>query len=257
MQNSTKNTPLIKPHPKIKSFKCKQSKYEHVAAVPLRQVLLAPSGAGKTVLLSSLITDIYAKCFEAVYIWSPSINIDTTWLPIKEYLAKELKQIDDGKEKRYYLDSYHEADLQKVLDTQFKVAQYCKDNDYPQIFSILIVIDDMADNLRFVHNSNLVDSLYIRSRHACIFVATSTQIWKALSVAIRRNATKLYVFRLRNQGDLDSLLDEVSAVGTKKDLLALYRLAVSEPHAFLYIDFMQQPDRMFYINLDRVLQITN
>ena len=39
----------------LKEYSCKQSKHGHVPKVPLRMILLAPSGSGKTVLLSNLI----------------------------------------------------------------------------------------------------------------------------------------------------------------------------------------------------------
>jgi type IV secretory pathway VirB4 component len=39
-------------------------------------ILLAPSGSGKTVLLSNLILNIYRGCFERIYIFSPSIDLD-------------------------------------------------------------------------------------------------------------------------------------------------------------------------------------
>ena len=38
----------------LKEYSCKQSKHGHVPKVPLRMILLAPSGSGKTVLLSNL-----------------------------------------------------------------------------------------------------------------------------------------------------------------------------------------------------------
>ena len=42
-----------------------------------------PSGAGKGVLVQNMILDIYKGCFERVYVFSPSINVDVTWQPVK------------------------------------------------------------------------------------------------------------------------------------------------------------------------------
>ena len=64
--------PDIKPI-SIKQFETKQSKYDQVQKLPVRGVLLGPSGAGKGVLLQNMILDIYRDCFERVYIFSPSI----------------------------------------------------------------------------------------------------------------------------------------------------------------------------------------
>ena len=60
--------PEIKPH-KSPSFNCKQSKYPHVGKLPLRSIILSPSGGGKTILLQNMILDIYRDCFEKVFIF--------------------------------------------------------------------------------------------------------------------------------------------------------------------------------------------
>ena len=74
----------------IKQFETKQSKYDQVQKLPVRGILLGPSGAGKGVLLQNMILDIYRDCFERVYIFSPSINVDHTWLPVKSYLDNKI-----------------------------------------------------------------------------------------------------------------------------------------------------------------------
>ena len=76
--------PDIKPI-SIKEFETKQSKYDQVQKLPVRGILLGPSGSGKGVLLQNMILDIYRDCFESVYIFSPSINVDHTWNPVKSY----------------------------------------------------------------------------------------------------------------------------------------------------------------------------
>ena len=67
----------IKPI-KITDYQVKQSKYEICGKLPIRSILLGPSGSGKTILLQNMIMNIYDKCFERVYIFSPSVNVDTT-----------------------------------------------------------------------------------------------------------------------------------------------------------------------------------
>ena len=50
---------------------------------------------------------------------------------------------------------------------------------------------------------------------------TPTQKFNAIHPIFRLNATELYVYRLRNMTDLDTFIDEVSAVLDKKTLLEL------------------------------------
>ena len=57
-------------------------------------MLVGPSGSGKTVLLTKTILDIYKGCFSRVHIWSPSIDIDSTWKPVKDYVRDHIKPSD-------------------------------------------------------------------------------------------------------------------------------------------------------------------
>ena len=76
------NYPVIKPI-KTKEFNTKQYQYGHCGKLPMRAVVLGPSGSGKTVLLQNMILDVYKDCFSRIYIFSPSINVDMTWEPVK------------------------------------------------------------------------------------------------------------------------------------------------------------------------------
>ena len=81
--------PDVKPIDEI-NYDFKQSKHE------VAPKLTGPSGSGKTVLLINMILDIYKNCFERIYIWSPSINVDSVWLPVKKYIQEEMK-VDNEK----------------------------------------------------------------------------------------------------------------------------------------------------------------
>ena len=97
--------PLVKPI-NVKEYTSRQSKYDVVGKLPIRSILLAPSGGGKTVLLQNMILDIYKDCFERIYIFSPSINVDKTWEPVKKYIEKNIpKKLDGGDLKAYYVSS--------------------------------------------------------------------------------------------------------------------------------------------------------
>ena len=75
--------PIIKPI-KLKEYEVKQSKYNIASKLPIRSIILGPSGSGKSILLQNMILDIYKNCFSRVYIFSPSINVDyQTWEPVK------------------------------------------------------------------------------------------------------------------------------------------------------------------------------
>ena len=70
------------------------------------------------------IRDRYKDCFERVYIFSPSINVDHTWNVVKEYLDKKINLSEN--EPPLYYDHYDPENLEKIIDTQKKVTEHLK-----------------------------------------------------------------------------------------------------------------------------------
>ena len=244
--------PDIKPI-SIKQFETKQSKYDQVQKLPVRGILLGPSGAGKCVLLQNMILDIYKGCFERIYIFSPSINVDVTWLPVKEYLAKTINLRDN--EPELYYDFYDAESLERIIETQKKITEHLKSKkDTKKLFQILIIVDDFADDPVFSRQSKLLHALFTRGRHSCISTIVSTQKFCCIANIIRVNATELFVFRLRNYRDLETFIEEVSALIDKKTLMELYQLATEEAYSFLYVKLNEQKrNDTFMINFSKKL----
>jgi hypothetical protein len=112
----TEKAPVIKPI-KVKEYQVKQSKYEHVSKLPTRSIINSPSGSGKTVLIQNLILDVYRGCFSRIFIFSPSIDIDDTWLPVKKYIEDELTTTKD---EQIYFEDFDDVAVQHILTTQKK-----------------------------------------------------------------------------------------------------------------------------------------
>ena len=238
-----------------KEFEVKQSKYDVAGKLPIRSVILGPSGSGKTVLLQSMILDIYKNCFSRIYIFSPSIEVDNTWVAVKKYISEEMKVVHSDEEPIYF-DHYDPEALSNIIDVQHKITNYMKKQNKTKLFSILIIIDDFADSPEFSRHSKLLHALYTRGRHSMISTITATQKFSSLHPLIRVNATELYIYRLRNHKDLETFIDEVSAVADKKTLMELYNLATSEPYSFLYVKLTAKTKNdMFFIRFDKKLII--
>ena len=78
---------VVKPA-KTDKYEFTQSKYPQLPEIPFRAVVAAPSGSGKTVLLQSMCLDLYRtkggkSTFSRIYIFSPSVNVDPLWKPVK------------------------------------------------------------------------------------------------------------------------------------------------------------------------------
>ena len=259
--------PIVKPV-NVKEYDFKQSKYEVAPRLPFSQIITGPSGSGKGILLQSMILDIYRGVFERIYIWSPSISVDSNWTPVNRYIQDNLK-VDLEKEKCFF-DDYIPEELDKVIKRQHKVIEYQEKNDHKKMFPILIIVDDFADSKAFSRNSPLLNQLYIRGRHNAINIITATQKFNALSPIIRVNSCQLFFFRLRNYKEIETMVEELSAVLIKKSsvadaknlaeakklMLELYNIATEEPYSFLFVNLMKADvNEMFYKRFDAKLVI--
>lgn len=240
--------PDIKPI-KLKEYNVKQSKYNMVGRIPIRQIVLGPSGCGKGIYIQNEILDIYKNMFSRIYIFSPSIEVDfQTWKPVKDYIEKEMG-LKHTEEEPIYFGEYDAEALNKIINQQRKVCELQKKENHKTLHQILIVIDDFADNPEFSRQSRLLHSLFTRGRHSGISTICSTQKFTALHPILRVNASELIVFRLRNYSDLITFLDEVCALIDKQTLLQVYNLATEEPYSFLYCNLTaKKKNDIFMIN---------
>ena len=150
-----------------------------------------------------------------------------------------------------YFDTFNEQ-MKHIIDTQEKIVKYMKDNDFSKIFNIAIIVDDFSDNKDVARKNKELIRLFVKGRHYFISTFITCQSYTLLSPVVRTNATQLYVFRLRNQKDLDSIIDELSALYDKQTLLQLYHTATDEKHGFMYVDLMKSDKKeMFYKNLNQ------
>ncbi len=108
-----------------------------------------------------------------------------------------------------------------IIDTQHKVIKLLKASNRKKLFSILMVIDDVADDSVFTRQSKLLHSLYTWGRHNSISTIASTHKFPAIHPIIRVNATSLIVHRFRNNREIESFLEKVSGLSSKKELLSI------------------------------------
>ena len=233
------------------SFDVKQPRDPVVCRTPSNGILCAPSASGKTVLLVSMILEQYRGCFERVYILSPSIDMDPQWEPVKEYIRKDLG-VNTDREQCWWED-WDEAALRNILAQQKKITQQSKQLGMKKLYQVLIVIDDHADNPA-VHRKTgdgILDTLFIRGRHYCCSTWVSTQKLRLMSSAVRVNTMFYCVFRLRNQLELDALIEELSAMLPKDVLFGMYQEATREKYSFWYVNLRAQKEEMFWVRFDR------
>eukprot|EP00439_Symbiodinium_sp_Y106_P057156 s3291_g8.t1 len=195
------------------------------------------------------------EVFERIYIFSPSIEIDDAWKPVKDFI-----------EHRMGVNTEREQEL-----------------GFKKLYQILIVIDDFADQpeLHRRTGDGALDTLFIRGRHMQISTWVSSQKLRLISAAVRvnmqfmcvwrlRNQLELEavleeltnmqfmcVWRLRNQLELEAVLEELTALLPKKELQAIYEEATQEPYSFLFIHYLKPRAEMFYKRWEERFVIEN
>ena len=237
----------IKPHA-VEQWTHKQSKHKHVPELPLRMVCLGPGGSGKTVFMASLILDIYPKCWERIYVLSPTAFLDSTWNKIRDYNRDVLKVPD---KETCFFSEWDEGAVMKILRKQHEITRISKQRGIKRLFGVLVIVDDFADDARVVRSSKAIHELFIRGRHAQISTIASVQKYRVLNPIIRVNATDMIVFRLRSMHEVDSVVEENSAIYGTQATLQILNKATEEPYSFLWINGRARDrDDTFWLKFD-------
>ena len=154
-------------------YSSKQSSDPVVPLVPCTGIFLGPSKSGKTVALISLILEQYRGVFEKIYIFSPSVNIDDGWIPVKKYIEQDLG-VNTEKEQAYWED-WDEAALRGIIQRQRKITETSKKLEMKKLYQVLIILDDLADMPQLHKPNGALDTLFIRGRHMQISTWVSSQ----------------------------------------------------------------------------------
>jgi hypothetical protein len=227
------------------SWECSQSRHGHLPKLPARGIFLAPSQQFKTTARVDLILRQYRGCFERIFVFSPSIDIDSAWSPVKEYVRVELGVRDN--EKCFFHEFDHEA-LEKIVQEQHKLTIALKEKKgNKKLFNILIIVDDFSDDPAVLHNQgkNVLNSLMCRGRHQNISLWLGAQKLTTMSTVIRTQTQFYCIGRLRSQKELQALLEEISATYPVKTLQRLYDIATQQDHGFLYINLSTSPPEFY------------
>ena len=87
---------------------------------------------------------------------------------------------------------------------------------------------------------------------------TSVQKATTLHPLIRSQATHTFTFRLRSMQDLDTWLNENSAVYDKKTLKRIYDVATNPRFGFLYMNLMaHDPRDMFFFKFEKRIVVNS
>ena len=241
----------------------KQSRFEHLPSVPFRVIAAGRSGSGKTSALYSAVTDLYRGCFKKIIIIARPAKLDHSFVQLREFAEKHLKQ--DDKEKPFVFISMEEDKLMEIFREQESIVAKEKLHRKEQhskepLSSILYIIDDMTDSAALrQRNESVLNKIYTTGRHSGQSVWTSVHALSAVSPLIRKNASCLVIFKISNHKEYDMLREEYSHLVGKEEFDAIYKLAVGKgapPYSFLTIlPHEQDEQKMFLARFDKRLVV--
>ena len=98
---------------------------------------------------------------------------------------------------------------------------------------------NVADMPQLHKPNGALDTLFIRGRHTQVSTWVSSQKLRLISAAVRVNMQFLCCWRLRNQHELDAVVEELSGLLPKEQ-------ATREPYSFLFVYYLKPRNEMFF-----------
>ena len=126
-----------------------------------------------------------------------------------------------------------------------------------KLYQVLVVIDDFADTPQLHKPHGALDTLFIRGRHMQRSTWVSSQKLRLISAAVRVNMQFLCCWRLRNQHELDAVIEKAQRPAAETQLYQLYEQATREPYSFLFVYYLKPRNEMFYKSFEERFVIEN
>ena len=133
-------------------------------------------------------------------------------------------------EEQTMFDSWQPHILEKLIERHKTVNAHLKAKKHKKGFVILVLVDDFADQGdKVMHsNTNILTSLCVRGRHLGCACWLLTQKQRIISLVCRTNFCWMLIWRMRNNKELQSILEELDALMDKRILLQMYNMATAE-----------------------------
>jgi hypothetical protein len=208
----------IKPPPK----QPKNWDYPDLPEPVFRIAIVSPSGSGKSVLLSNVISNPsfpYRELFKKnIFLFSSTFHLTDPSFAMSDNIPKKnvFENLDIG-----ILDEI-------VRDQESIITSYGKERS-PHV---LIVFDDVGHQINY-QATQYLKGLYFSARHKKISLIFLIQAYRSLPRAMRVNCTEMVFFQIANTGERETIADEMPI--DKRAFYAILDDATEEPYSFLVV----------------------
>jgi hypothetical protein len=208
----------IRPPPAI----AKEWNYPDLPEPVFRMAIVSPSGAGKSVLLSNIISNPsfpYRELFKKnIFLFSSTFHLEDPSFAMSDNILK-----------RNVFSSLDLATLQEIVNDQNGIIQsYSK----PKAPHVLLIFDDVAHQIDY-RATQYLKSLFFSGRHSKISIIFLTQSYRSLPRPVRINTTELIFFQINNTSEREVIADEMPV--DKHLFFAIMDDATEEPFSFLVV----------------------
>lgn len=226
------------------------------------------SGSGKGVAVLNMLSKQYPY-FDKIFVVSPTIHNDpkaTEFFEDKENVIvfdepnvqllkdikaelermiekhKEYKKIRDIFKKfvkaKYDPDKLTPIELMKLHSCAFDPSSMEMAIDRDKL-NFLLYMDD-CQGMKIL-KSPTFENFLIKARHHQCNVICTTQTFRGITNAWRRNATCHFIFKTNDLNQVKTIYEEVSGFfNSEEQFMKIYKYCTSEKHTFLYIDTMDK-----------------
>jgi len=205
-----------------------------------RQLFIGRSGTGKSTLINKKIQNFLSytknkKQKSNLIFISPTFEYDKAYDPIRKYVEKKAKTVN-------------EEVVGKLYNIVTDKSNRKRNNPY------LIVIDDLGENtyMKYKQKDNLLNELIVTARHNNTHLIWSLQKMKQANTLLRRNADRIYGFKIDDINEKNDFYKEFAGELTPKEFNTISNLTWKEPYNYLTID-RTNPYKTQYFHNDRLL----
>lgn len=212
--------------------------HPNLLRLPFSLLEIAQKGSGKTVLLHNLMV-WYAPYFDNIFVWSPTVNLDSKW----KDLIKELKLPPEN-----LFVSYKEAQVSNVMRQIKDFNQGIEDRK--ERVKCLLVFDDIIQDLPKGRRKTVLNKLAMNHRHYDVSHIIISQSFKKVDSVMRSNTTGMILFNTDNTAERMKIIEELAGNIGRKEFERLWYECTKEKHSFMFINY---DSRLVFRKFDEVV----
>jgi hypothetical protein len=156
--------------------------------IPLAMLMVGKRRSGKTKLLTEMLnTKYFKKKFDRIYLFSPTVQLDSTWGDVRN------KNV-------IFYDEYYDDTIEAIMKLQSAIPENERKHQ-------MIILDDFAEKLKG-KRGHALEKLATKGRHFKLSFIFTTQKYNLAPTVIRNNIDEVIFFRVSNNMELKTIEEE-------------------------------------------------